>query len=216
MTKDSAALAAAENIDQGVGGVAPIYISVPLKEGIPNIGDADFETVKTAHAVVEKHLGQNKVVSAASYKFYENSGFSRETILNAVGELRSRFVTPDGTQALVTGFMPTIISSTEIEDLVEAIGIAADQAHRALALDLQRHALVRGLALERGHDPADQPDRVVRAGVDGQPSGLQAGQIEEVVDHPVHAQAVALDHVEHPLHGCGNPRRRDRTGRLNR
>ena len=122
MTKDSAALAAAENIDQGVGGVAPIYISVPLKEGIPNIGDADFETVKTAHAVVEKHLGQNKVVSAASYKFYENSGFSRETILNAVGELRSRFVTPDGMQALVTGFMPTIISSTEIEDLVEAIG----------------------------------------------------------------------------------------------
>ena len=122
MTKDSAALAAAESIDSGVGGVAPIYISVPLKEGIPNIGDADFETVKTVHAIVEKHLGPNKVVSAASYKFYENSGFSRDQILNAVGELKRRFVTPDGMQALVTGFMPTIISSDEIERLVEAIG----------------------------------------------------------------------------------------------
>lgn len=122
MTKDSAALAAAESIDSGVGGVAPIYISVPLKEGIPNIGDADFETVKTVHAIVEKHLGPNKVVSAASYKFYENSGFSRDQILNAVGELKRRFVTPEGMQALVTGFMPTIISSDEIERLVEAIG----------------------------------------------------------------------------------------------
>src|SRR5690606_13488377 len=46
MTRDSAALAAAEDIDSGVGGVAPLYISVPLEEGIPNIGDKDFETVK--------------------------------------------------------------------------------------------------------------------------------------------------------------------------
>ncbi len=122
MTKDSAALAAAESIDSGVGGVAPIYISVPLKEGIPNIGDQDFETVKAVHAIVEKHLGANKVVSAASYKFYEDSGFTRDDILNAVGELKRRFVTPDGMQALVTGFMPTIISSNEIERLVEAIG----------------------------------------------------------------------------------------------
>ena len=122
MTKDSAALAAAEDIDNGVGGVAPIYISVPLVEGIPNIGDMDFETVKIVHAIVEKHLGANKVVSAASYKFYENSGFSRDQILNAVGDLKRRFVTPDGMQALVTGFMPTIISSDEIERLVEAIG----------------------------------------------------------------------------------------------
>ncbi len=122
MTRDSAALAAAEDIDSGVGGVAPLYISVPLEEGIPNIGDKDFETVKAAHAIVEKHLGQNKVVSAASYKYYENSGFSRDQILSAVGELRSRFVTPDGMKALVTGFMPTIISSSEIENLVESIG----------------------------------------------------------------------------------------------
>jgi hypothetical protein len=122
MTKDSAALAAAENIDAGVGGVAPIYISVPLIEGIPNIGDMDFETVKIVHGIVEKHLGENKVVSAASYKFYESSGFSREQILNAVGDLKRRFVTPDGMQALVTGFMPTIITSDEIERLVEAIG----------------------------------------------------------------------------------------------
>ncbi|MEO6013582.1 MAG: MMPL family transporter [Devosia sp.] len=121
MAKDSTALAAAESIDAGVGGVAPLYVSVPLIEGIPNIGDMDFETVKIVHAIVEKHLGQNKVVSAASYKFYENSGFSRDQILNAVGELKRRFVTPDGMRALVTGFMPTIIESNEIKALVDGI-----------------------------------------------------------------------------------------------
>jgi predicted RND superfamily exporter protein len=121
MAKDSTALAAAESIDAGVGGVAPLYVSVPLFEGIPNIGDVDFETIKIVHAIVEKHLGQNKVVSAASYKFYESSGFSRDQILNAVGELKRRFVTPDGMRALVTGFMPTIIESNEIKALVEGI-----------------------------------------------------------------------------------------------
>jgi predicted RND superfamily exporter protein len=122
MTRDSDALAAAEDIDDGVGGVAPIYVSIPLKEGVPNIGDADFELVRKAHAVVESHLGENKVVSAASYEYYEGSGFSRDQILNAVGELKARFVTPDGMQALVTGFMPTIMESSEIKRVVEGIG----------------------------------------------------------------------------------------------
>ena len=79
MAKDSTALAAAESIDEGVGGVAPLYISVPLKEGIPNIGDEDFETVKTVHDIVEKHLGQNKVVSAASLQILRETRASPAT-----------------------------------------------------------------------------------------------------------------------------------------
>lgn len=121
MAKDSTALTAAEEIDQGVGGVAPLYISVPLKQGLADVGDEDFETVKTVHAIVEKYLGQNKVISAAAFTHYTESGFTREQIFSAVGDLRRRFVTDDGMNALVTGFMPTIIASDELERLKEGI-----------------------------------------------------------------------------------------------
>ncbi len=126
MAKDSTALAAAESIDAGVGGVAPIYVSIPLKQGIADVGDEDYETVRQVHEIVESYLGANKVISAASFKHYADSGFTRAQIFDAVGPLKSRFVTDDGSQALVTGFMPTIIPSDEIEALAE--GISADIA----------------------------------------------------------------------------------------
>ncbi|WP_421760101.1 efflux RND transporter permease subunit [Devosia sp.] len=121
MAKDSTALTAAENIDQGVGGVAPLYISVPLDEGIANVGDKDFEKVKVVHEIAEKYLGKNKVISAAAFTHYAESGFTREQIFNAVGDLKRRFVTDAGDKALVTGFMPTIISSEELIKLKEGI-----------------------------------------------------------------------------------------------
>jgi predicted RND superfamily exporter protein len=101
--------------------VAPLYISVPLKQGLADVGDEDFETVKTVHAIVEKYLGKNKVISAAAFTHYTESGFTREQIFSAVGDLRRRFVTDDGMNALVTGFMPTIIASDELERLKEGI-----------------------------------------------------------------------------------------------
>lgn len=122
VTKGSSALQAAENIDEGVGGVAPLYVRVPLKEGVASVGDADYETIKTVHQIMEKHLGENKVISAASFKHYADSGFTREDIFNAVGPfMKRRFVTDDNTQALVTGFMPTIIESDELKKLLAEV-----------------------------------------------------------------------------------------------
>jgi hypothetical protein len=122
VAKGSTALDAAESIDQGVGGVAPFYVRVPLKEGVASVGDADFETIKKVHEILEKHLGQNKVISAASFKHYADSGFTRDEIFNAVGPfMKRRFVTDDNTQALVTGFMPTIIVSDELRKLVDNV-----------------------------------------------------------------------------------------------
>ncbi|MGN6489062.1 MAG: efflux RND transporter permease subunit [Devosia sp.] len=124
MSKGSQALTAAETIDQGVGGVAPLYVSVPLDHADPDISDDDFAKIARVHQIVEKHLGKNKVISAAAFTQYEDSGFSRGEILDSVGDLRSRFVTPEGDKALITGFMPLIISS---EDLVKLkSGIEAD------------------------------------------------------------------------------------------
>ncbi|MEO5808265.1 MMPL family transporter [Devosia sp.] len=164
MTKDSTALAAAEEIDSGVGGVAPLYIRVPLVEHNPYVGPVDFETIKTVHQILEKHLGPNKVISAASMDNYTQSGFSREEVFDAVGPfMRKRFITDDGDQALVTGFMPTIIDSDTLRDLVvdvqnemDAAGIkgaeiggfrilttyATDQIVRGLQLDLTVSVLV--------------------------------------------------------------------------
>jgi predicted RND superfamily exporter protein len=121
IAKDSSALNAAENIDESVGGVAPIYISVPLQEGVSSVADADFETIRRVHEILESHLGENKVISAASFQHYADSGFTRDEIFNAVGPfMKRRFVTEDGTQALVTGFMPTIIESDALKRLVSA------------------------------------------------------------------------------------------------
>ncbi|MGV3650659.1 MAG: efflux RND transporter permease subunit [Devosia sp.] len=122
VASNSSALTAAEEIDAGVGGVAPIYIRVPLLENNPNLGDADYLRVKAVHDLLEAELGENKVISAASFTHYTEAGFSRETVLDAVGPfLRNRFITPDGSQALITGYMPTIIDSDVLKDLVTRI-----------------------------------------------------------------------------------------------
>lgn len=119
VAKDSTAITAAAEIDEGVGGVAPLYVRVPLIGDDPNIGPVDFEKVRAVHQIVENRLGVNKVISAASMTNYTESGFTREEVFNAVGPfMRKRFVTDDGSQALVTGFMPTIIESDVLKDLV--------------------------------------------------------------------------------------------------
>lgn len=122
MAKDSTALTAAESIDEGVGGVAPLYVRVPLAEMDPNVGAEDFETIRKVHEIVEAELGQNKVISAASLTNYTETGFTREEVFDAVGPfMRKRFVTDDGSQALVTGFMPTILESQALKDMVARI-----------------------------------------------------------------------------------------------
>ncbi|HEY9010547.1 MAG TPA: efflux RND transporter permease subunit [Devosia sp.] len=129
MAQDSSALTAAEQIDEGVGGVAPLYVRVPLKQGLADVGDEDFARIEKVHAILEDHLGKNKVISAAAFRHYSESGFTRNEIFDAVGPfLKKRFVTDDGTQALVTGFMPTIISSDELKKLVDGVRSDLDAA----------------------------------------------------------------------------------------
>ena len=68
VAKSSTALTAAEEIDAGVGGVAPFYVRVPLTQGVADVGDEDFERIRTVHEILEKHLGENKVISAAAFQ----------------------------------------------------------------------------------------------------------------------------------------------------
>jgi len=121
MSKGSAALTAAETIDNGVGGVAPLYVSIPLDQPDPNISDADFAKLQKVQEIVEKRLGNDKAISAAAFTQYEAAGFDRAQVLDAVGDLRSRFLNEDGSRALITGFMPLIIGSEELKDLKEGI-----------------------------------------------------------------------------------------------
>ncbi|HEY8577218.1 MAG TPA: efflux RND transporter permease subunit [Devosia sp.] len=119
---DSAALSTSADIDAGVGGVAPIYIRVPLSGADPNVSDADFEKIRTVHRILEKHIGENKVISGASIVDYTESGFSREEVFDSVGPfMRKRFITDSGDQALITGFMPTIIESDYLKQLVDDV-----------------------------------------------------------------------------------------------
>lgn len=129
MARDSAALTAAESIDEGVGGIAPLYVRVPLSDADPNVSEDDFDTVQTVHRIVEAEVGENKVISAASLTSYTDSGFTREEVFDAVGPfMRKRFVTEDGDQALVTGFIPTVIESQSLKDMVARIEAAISAA----------------------------------------------------------------------------------------
>ncbi len=120
MPKSSEAINTAQNIDKGVGGVAPIYIKIPLKGNMENVSDEDFIKIQKVHALLEEKIGKGKVISAASFTAYTDLGFSRERIFKAVGPfLKRRFVTDDGSYALVTGFLPTLMESEKIRQLVK-------------------------------------------------------------------------------------------------
>lgn len=125
---DSTALEVAAEIDEGVGGVSPIYIRVPLPDQVAldtddfDISDEAFARIGAVHAILEDELGEGKVISGASFTHYEDSGFTRAEIFNAVGPfLRARFVTDDGAQALVTGFLPTMVETSELQQLVATV-----------------------------------------------------------------------------------------------
>lgn len=157
VANESTALTAAENIDEGVGGVAPLYVRVPLIEHNPDVGEVDFQRIRLVHQVLEKELGENKVISAASMTNYTNAGFTRAEVLEAVGPfMRRRFVTDDGSQALVTGFMPTIIDSDVLKELVHrvetelvAAGIAdAEVGGFRVLTTFATDDIVRGLQLD--------------------------------------------------------------------
>lgn len=117
---DAESVAVAESIDSGVGGVSPIYIKVPLKEGVQDVSDGDYETIQQVHEILEQAIGKGKVISAASFSHYADTGFSRDQIFNAVGPfLKKRFVTDDGMNALITGFLPSILTSAELIEFVK-------------------------------------------------------------------------------------------------
>ncbi len=162
--RQSSAITAAQQIDEGVGGVAPLYVRVPLKHNDPNVAPEDFETIRRVHEIMEGHLGENKVISAASMTNYTEAGFTREEVFEAVGPfMKRRFINDEGSQALVTGFMPTILDSDSLKTLVtdvtaelRAAGIegaeiggfrvmttfATDQIVSGLQLDLTLSVLV--------------------------------------------------------------------------
>ncbi len=122
VAQNSTALTAAEDIDEGVGGVAPLYINVPLREPNTSISDADFERVKQVHDILEKHLGENKAISVASFDRYFEQGFTRDEIFEAAGPfMKRRFVSDDGRHALVTGFMATIVDSVDLKTMMAAL-----------------------------------------------------------------------------------------------
>lgn len=120
LPKGSEALDTSEAIDQGVGGVAPLYVSIPLLDNDPQITDSDFARVETVHDILEGIFGKGKVISGASFNHYSEAGFSRDQIFDAVGPfMKRRFITDEGDLAMATAFMPTQLGSAEVRELVE-------------------------------------------------------------------------------------------------
>ncbi|WP_417581609.1 efflux RND transporter permease subunit [Pelagibacterium sp.] len=122
LPRGSDAIATSNQIDAGVGGVAPIYIRIPLEGGLTEMTDGDFATVERVHQIAESNFGTGKVISAASFRHYSDLGFSRQRIFDAVGPfLRQRFITEDGMQALITAFSPTSHNAEQTVAVVESM-----------------------------------------------------------------------------------------------
>lgn len=120
LPKGSNAVETSQNIDQGVGGVAPVYIRIPLAGALENMSDEDFALVERVHEIAERNFGAGKAISAASFRHYAESGFSRDQIFAAVGPFMTRrFITDDGTQALITAFSPTSENAVETQAVIE-------------------------------------------------------------------------------------------------
>lgn len=120
LPKKSEAMAISATIDEGVGGVAPLYVAFPLYDADPNVSDADFSRMETVHNVMQDVFGKGKVISAASFTHYNEAGFSRQQIFDAVGPfMKRRFITDDGSIAMATSFVPTGLSSKDVRELVE-------------------------------------------------------------------------------------------------
>lgn len=129
LPRGSNSLETSQQIDEGVGGVAPVYIRVPLQGGLNEMSDGDFELIERVHALAEDHFGKGKVISAASFRHYSDSGFSRQQILGAVGPfMQRRFVTEDGTQAMITAFSPTAEDAGQTQAVIEALRADLDIA----------------------------------------------------------------------------------------
>lgn len=132
LPRGSESVETSDLIDEGVGGVAPVYIKVPLSGGLSEMSDGDFELIERAHTLAEEHFGKGKVISAASFRHYSDSGFSRQQIMGAVGPfMQRRFVTDDSSAALITAFSPTSEDASQTQDVIEAL--RADLAEAGLA-----------------------------------------------------------------------------------
>jgi len=120
LPKNSEAMAISSTIDAGVGGVAPLYVAYPLYDADPNVSDADFSRMEKVHNVMQDVFGKGKVISAASFTHYNEAGFNRQQIFDAVGPfMKRRFITDDAKIAMATSFVPTGLSSQDVRELVE-------------------------------------------------------------------------------------------------
>nr|WP_246472875.1 MMPL family transporter [Pelagibacterium limicola] len=131
LPRGSDSLQTSQRIDTGVGGVAPVYIRIPLSGGIEEMSDDDFALVELVHGLAEEHFGRGKVISAASFRHYSESGFSRQQILGSVSPfLQRRFLSEDGTEAMITAFSPTSQDASQTQSVIEAV--RADLARAGL------------------------------------------------------------------------------------
>jgi len=129
LPKNSEAMAISATIDEGVGGVAPLYIAYPLYDADPNVSDADFKRMETVHNVMQDVFGKGKVISAASFTHYNDAGFNRQQIFDAVGPfMKRRFITDDAKMAMATSFVPTGLSSKDVRELVEQTQVQLEDA----------------------------------------------------------------------------------------
>jgi uncharacterized protein len=89
------------------GGVAPIYLLLPVPEGSAWTEPAALDALSEAETAFAGEIGQSRVISLSSVR---NAGLSPQDMADAMeeapGNLRGRFLSDDRSEYLVTGMVP--------------------------------------------------------------------------------------------------------------
>lgn len=104
------------NGDTGVGGIAPVYVSIKLDEDTDNVSREEFEQIQLVGQLMEEEIGAGQVLSLAQFGDFGSPESIRQMLDNLGPDLSNRFITPDGTEALMTGFADPNNTSTELKE----------------------------------------------------------------------------------------------------
>jgi predicted RND superfamily exporter protein len=113
------------------GGVAPVYLLLPVPEGKQWADPDALDQLRTAEAAFGSEVGQNRVISLATAL---EAGLTPDAMTEAMEEapdnLRGRFLSEDRTEYLVTGSVPygmdpdtAVAAAEEVVDDLDARGI---------------------------------------------------------------------------------------------
>lgn len=100
--------------ETGVGGIAPVYVTIKLDDDGENVSLEEFNQIKFVGQVMEEEVGAGQVLSLAQFGEFGSTENIKNMLQNLGPNLSNRFITSDGKEAMMTGFSNPNSTSSEL------------------------------------------------------------------------------------------------------